>query len=87
MPTYEYTCETCETDSEVWCSVRERKNQQCTACGGNLAKRIRTPAKPHWLNLAMGDSASPEAIDKFDKMHRDKAAKEEKSVREHGSIN
>jgi hypothetical protein len=35
----------------------------------------------------MGSSASPEAIKKFDKMRRDKKAKEDKAIREHGSIN
>jgi len=88
MPTYEYTCETCKEDIERFITkVSERKNQQCTSCGGDLAKRIRTPAKPHWTSLAMGNSAGPEAIDRFDRMHKDKAAKEEKAIREHGSIN
>jgi hypothetical protein len=34
----------------------------------------------------MGESASPEAIKRFDKMRRDQRDKEEKAVREHGSI-
>jgi hypothetical protein len=32
----------------------------------------------------MGVGASPEAIKKFDKMHREKAAKEAKTFKEHG---
>lgn len=34
----------------------------------------------------MGDSAGPEAIRHFDKMRRDQKHKEEKLIREHGSI-
>jgi hypothetical protein len=32
----------------------------------------------------MGASASPEAIKKFDKMHRERAEREQKVKREHG---
>lgn len=87
MPTYEYTCETCKEELEVFCKVSERENQQCATCSSSLVKQIRTPARPHWSSLAMGDSASPEAVSMFDKMHRDKAAIETKAIAEHGSIN
>jgi hypothetical protein len=35
----------------------------------------------------MGDSASPEAINYFDRMHKKQREKEEKAIAEHGSIN
>ena len=87
MPTYEYTCLACDIESEVICKMAERQNQQCSTCGGSLTQEVRTPAQPHWSSLAMGDSASPEAINKFDRMHRQKADQETAKIAEHGSIN
>lgn len=84
MPTYEYTCPACTHECEVWCKVTERKDQECPECGEILAQRVRTPAQPHWTSLAMGESASPEAIKKFDKMRRQRQAKEQKTFAEHG---
>lgn len=82
MPTYEYRCE-CGLNFERWCNVSERHDQQCE-CGRTATQVIRTAPQPHWTSLAMGSSASPEAIAKFDKMHREKRAKEDATYREHG---
>jgi putative FmdB family regulatory protein len=86
MPTYEYTCPSCGHEEDIWCKASIRKDQICSECGTATKQVIRTPAQPHWTSLAMGDSAGPEAIKRFDKMRRDKKAKEEKAIREHGSI-
>lgn len=84
MPTYEYSCPSCGCDFDRFCKSSERKDQECPDCGSTAKQVIRTPAKPHWSSLAMGAGASPEAIKKFDKMHREKVAKEQKTYREHG---
>lgn len=86
MPTFEYTCPTCGEEFERWCKIIERKSQECGACGSIGEQRVRTPPRPDWVGLAMGDSASPEAIDRFDRVHKQQAAKEERLIREHGSI-
>lgn len=56
----------------------------CTQCLGTAERVILKAPAPDWLSLAQGDSASPEAIDKFDRMHRQQKAKEEKTKSEHG---
>jgi len=83
MPTYEYTCPKCGHETEIFCKLSERLDQKCE-CGNTLEQRVRTPAQPHWSSLAMGEGASPEAIKKFDKMHRERAEREAKTKREHG---
>lgn len=84
MPTYEYKCPKCGHEDDIWTTVSKRKDQVCSACGNATNQVVRTPAQPHWSSLAMGVGASPEAIKKFDKMHREKAAKEAKIKAEHG---
>ena len=56
----------------------------CGACGGVSHRVILRAAKPYWSRLAMGDSASPEAIDRFERMHKQQKAKEDKTYAEHG---
>lgn len=86
MPTYEYTCPACGHEEEIWCKSSVRHDQRCAECGTATTQVIRHAPQPHWTSLAMGESASPEAIKRFDKMRRDQRDKEEKAVREHGSI-
>lgn len=84
MPTFEYTCPECGTQFEAWCKVSERGDQRCPECDNIGRQAVRTPAQPHWSSLAMGSSASPEAIKKFESMRREQKTREEKSMREHG---
>ena len=84
MPTYEYTCPECGHEFEAFCKVSQRMDQNCTECGNTGRQQVRTPAQPHWTSLAMGDSPSPEAIKRFDKMRRDQADKESKCMRDNG---
>lgn len=84
MPTFEYTCPQCATEHEVFCKISERANQKCPECGNTSRQQVRTPTQPHWTSLAMGESASPEAIKMFDKMRRQQKDKETKTMAEHG---
>lgn len=86
MPIYEYTCPDCSTQFEELARIVDRKKQPCPACDGVAKQVIRTPAKPNWPALAMGPSASPEAIDRFDRNHRKQAEKERAILLEHGSL-
>jgi len=56
----------------------------CTECEADAKLVFLVSAKPNWLALAQGQNASPEAIDKFEKMHKQQAAKESKSMQENG---
>lgn len=84
MPTYNYTCPNCGHQEDIFCKVSERLEQTCGECSAPTSQVVRVAPRPHWTSLAMGDSASPEAIKMFDKMRRERRAKEEKTFREHG---
>lgn len=84
MPTYEYKCPNCGHEDDIWTTVSKRKDQVCSECGNATTQVVRTPAQPHWTSLAMGESASPEAVKKFEKMRREQRQKEEKSYSNHG---
>lgn len=84
MPTFNFTCPDCGQEDDIFCKVSERGDQVCSACGTATKQVIRQAPQPHWTSLAMGDSASPEAIKKFESMRRQQKDKETKSMREHG---
>jgi len=83
MPLYDYECKRCGLVHEAFVKSGI-DTQECPQCGHDAKKIYLVLAKPAWLALAQGDSASPEAIERFDRMHRQQKAKEEKSQRDHG---
>ena len=83
MPLYDYRCRACRSVEEHFVPSGT-ETALCAECGGTADKVFLEVAKPHWLALAQGDSASPEAVDKFERMHKEQAAKESKSLSEHG---
>jgi putative FmdB family regulatory protein len=87
MPTFEYKCPDCDQYFDSYCKIAERKHQTHEGCVSIAKQVIRTNAALNWTSLAMGASASPEAISHFDKVHKDQVEKEEKAIAEHGSIN
>jgi len=83
MPLHDFRCRTCGHVQEhrVEAGTTELPCPRCTA----TADRVFLVApKPDWLGLAQGDSASPEAVDRFERMHKQQAEKESKSFKEHG---
>ena len=84
MPTYDYRCPNCGASDERFVKVTERLHQYCGECESLLTQVILKAPAPHWSSLAMGDSASPEAIKKFESMRREQRAREEKIYNEHG---
>jgi putative FmdB family regulatory protein len=44
MPLYEYSCETCQTRSEVRHGIDEPAPTSCPACGGTLQRIFSVPA-------------------------------------------
>lgn len=49
MPTYNFKCNNCETEFEVFCKMNERESQICPNCGSlNYQSHFSTP-------LAIGD--------------------------------
>lgn len=83
MPLHDYRCRRCAKVEEHFVQIGTQ-SVDCPHCLGTAELVFLKVAKPDWLSLAQGESASPEAIDKFEKMHKQQAAKESKSLKEHG---
>ena len=83
MPLYDYRCSACSNVEERAATPEERE-LSCSNCDATAVRIWLTAPKPDWLSLAQGEGASPEAIDKFDRMHRQQRDKEERSFDEHG---
>jgi len=83
MILHDFRCEECGSVEEHYCRVEDRMSI-CSECHGVSHRVILQTAKPHWSSLAMGESASPEAIARFDTMHKKQKAKEEKTYADHG---
>lgn len=56
---------------------------QCQ-CGETSVRVFLTAPKLDYGHMAQGESAPTTAIDKFERMHKDQRAKEERHLREHG---
>lgn len=83
MPLHDYRCTSCGAVTEHFVSGRTPA-VECPKCASEATLVFLVCAKPAWLSLAQGENASPEAIDKFEKMHKQKADKEKKSLENHG---
>jgi putative FmdB family regulatory protein len=44
MPIYEYQCQKCKTNTEVFQKVSDKPPVKCAKCGGRLEKLISAPA-------------------------------------------
>jgi putative FmdB family regulatory protein len=82
MPIFDFKCGSCGaiTEDLVRSSVT---TIPCVSCGKASTKQLAAP-RVNWLAMGSQRDASPEAIIKFDRMHRQQKAKEEKSYAEHG---
>ncbi len=78
---YDYECCTCEHKFE---ELAEMDWQiLCPVCNGD-ARRLFPAPRIDRSHIALSASASPESIAHFDRVHRERKAIEEKSMREHG---
>lgn len=83
MILHDYRCTKCGTEQERFCK-QDEIHLDCVKCGEVAYRVILKAPQPDWAGLAMGDSASPEAISHFERTHKQQRAKEEKSLRENG---
>jgi putative FmdB family regulatory protein len=82
VPLHDFECIKCGHIAEHF--VYGNDPVECVSCGAATKRVFLVAAKPHWAALAMGNSASPEAIARFDRVHRQQKAKEDKSYETHG---
>jgi putative FmdB family regulatory protein len=82
MPIHDFRCPAGHVHEAL--VKADEDSQECPECG-NLAERVYLKA-PTLNYLAMGtqENVSPEFQRKFDKMHNDEKAKEERSLEVHG---
>jgi len=83
MILHDYRCVNCGLVQERFVKYEE-KHICCHTCGEIADRVILKSPQPDWAGLAMGDSASPEAIDRFERNHKQQRDKEAKTFKEHG---
>lgn len=83
LGTFSYKCSVCEHKHDVFME-RGGIPPLCPECSGRTTQIIRHAPKLDWLGMAQGDNAGPEFIDRFEKVHKDRKAHEDKIDREHG---
>lgn len=78
---YDFECPHCGVFEDL---VKSSEHSvPCPKCHAP-AKRLISPARINLLAMALSDSASPEAISHFEKVHRQRKAIEDRAFQEHG---
>lgn len=83
MIMHDHRCTECSSVTEALVNASVR-SVSCRKCGGHATRVILKAPQPNWAGLAMGDNASPEAINRFERSRKQQRDKEEKSLRENG---
>jgi hypothetical protein len=82
LGTFSYKCGSGHYhDAFVKNTVQEH---ECPDCGEVAKRVVRHAPKLDWLGIGASKNASPEFIDRWDKMHKDRKAHEERIEKEHG---
>lgn len=85
MPIYKFQCEN-EHEFTLLLSINERNDpQNCAICNGKAERQVTAP-RLSIADLAMGESATSSAIDKWQKQRAEKQKIEERKIKEHGSL-
>lgn len=83
MIIHDYRCIECGLTEERYCKSTD-KVLKCNRCDGAAKRVILKAPNPDWTGLAMGDNASPEAINRFERSRKQQREKEERSLKENG---
>jgi hypothetical protein len=78
---FEFQCETHGVFEDL--VNPDERQAPCPHCARNAPRVISAPRINH-LAMAMSASASPESIEKFDRMHREQKEKEQRQYDAHG---
>lgn len=57
---------------------------QCPVCKKPAHRVFLQPPKLDWAGMAQGESAGPEFIDRFEKIHNKETERQKKCLEEHG---
>lgn len=81
MPLFDFVCQDGHRTEEL---VSADTEAVLCRCGLEARKVFLSPPKISWLALGAQKHASPEAIARFDKLHQQRKAKEERCYRDNG---
>lgn len=80
---YDFSCTNCNRVTEAFVNTSIR-SIECPGCSAT-AERILSAVRIDKSRIACsGDSASPESIRHFDRVHKQRKAIEERTFKEHG---
>lgn len=82
---YDWQCSACGTIFEAF-GTPIQEIRECDKCGQPAHKAMISFPHIDQCGMAQGNTASPGAIDYFDKIHRQQKAIEARHMREHGDI-
>jgi putative FmdB family regulatory protein len=83
MPIYEFRCDYCGHEHEDLVKIGT-KTISCPECTSNSRQVILTAPKIDWGAMGAQKNVSPEFIDRFEKVHKERTEKEAKTYEEHG---
>ncbi len=81
----DYHCTSCGTVTEHWINREEEATLTCPECGNSTMKRMICAPRLAYTDMACGSGSMPTAIDKWDKMRRQKMIIEKRTMERHGS--
>jgi putative FmdB family regulatory protein len=84
MPFYDFRCNAGHVHEELMKWEDLPNGSVCPECGTHAKQVILTTPKLNYLAMGAQENVSPEFQKKWDKMHTDQKAKEEKSLEAHG---
>lgn len=82
MPLYDFRCPQGHVTEAL--EKFETRTRPCLICDATAERVLLVAPKLDYGSMAQGESAGTTAIDKFERMHKQQRAKEEKSFAEHG---
>lgn len=82
LGTYSFKCHTCGHYHDAF--VKRGTRPHCPDCNGETKQVIRYAPKLDYLGMGAQKNAGPEFIDRFEKMHKDRKAHEDRKDRDHG---
>lgn len=83
MPIHDFRCKACD-HVEAHLVKWDVKTHKCSECGNESKRVFLKLAQPNWLAMGAQSNASPEFVERFDKMHKKQAEKEKAFEKEHG---
>lgn len=83
MPIHDFRCRDCGSIHDALVKADELMHT-CPECNGMADRVILRAPGLNYLAMGTQENVSPEFQKRFDKIHSDQKAKEEKCIKEHG---